>query len=296
MASTPTVARSGNPQSTQQNQAKRVVPIPFCRAARRKSIQAFDQTFTLSAGSVTQIAPILLAPAGYLADLDVRVQITSTGNTATVAAPAVGDLPWNVVNSIQVTNAAGDSLYVGIPGYQLYLINKYSGIYQPPFCDPRADQVYTALTTGAGATAGSGSFMLRLPFQIDPRDAFCALPNLAANKAYQLVINLASISQIWAGGTAPNGAVSVQVTIVMNYWGQPNPANGDGFPRRLRLAVLVRCRFGAIRRSMSLVVAPARISLLTLATSSVGLVSLCMTVRRRRCDPTASGRQSTIFG
>jgi hypothetical protein len=221
----------GNPQAPQQTQKATVMPIPFCRAARRKSIQAFTYSTAITAGSTTNLPPIELPAAGYLRDLEVYVQITSTGNAATVANPAVGDLPWNVINSMQITNAAGDTIYVPINGYQLYLIQKWAGIYQPPFCDPRSDPAFVATTTGAGPTAGTGAFMIRIPFEINPRDAFCSLPNLAANKAYQVLINLASIAQIWQGGTAPNGVVSVSLTIVMNYWSQPNATNGAGAPQ-----------------------------------------------------------------
>lgn len=220
-----------NPQSAQQTQQKSIMPIPFVRAARRKSIQAFSQAYALTAGGTTPVAPIELPAAGFLVDLVVYIQIASAGNSATVANPAVGDLPWNCINSLQVTNAAGDTIYVPINGYQLYLINKYGGIYPPINCDPRNDPSFVATTTGAGATAGTGAFVIRIPFQIDPRDAFCSLPNLAANKAYQLLIVFASIAQIWAGGTAPNGTVTVTITIVMNYWAQPNAVNGDGIPQ-----------------------------------------------------------------
>jgi hypothetical protein len=231
MPSAPTVANR-NPQPQARTQQAAPAPIPFTRAARRKSIQAYTGTFALSAGSAVALPPIELPAAGYLRELVVLVQIASTGNSATVANPAVGDLPWNIINQLQITNAAGDSIYVPIPGYQLYKINKYGGIYQPPFCDPRNDPAFVATTTGSGATAGTGSFILRIPFEIDPRDAFCSLPNLAANKAYQISILLSSIATIWAGGTAPNGAVSATITMVMNYWNQPNAINGAGMPQQ----------------------------------------------------------------
>ena len=230
MALAPAVANRQPQARNQQQNAPQ--PIPFTRAARKKSIQAFTQSFTLSAGAVTPVAPIELPAAGFLRYLEILVNINSSGNAATVANPAVGDLPWNTINSIMVTNAAGDTIYVPINGYQLYLINKYGGMYEAPFNDPRNDPSFIATTTGAGATAGTGQFMLRVPFELDPRDAFCALPNLAANKAYQVLINLASISQIWAGGTAPNGTVSVQLTIIMHYWNQPNAVNGEGYPQQ----------------------------------------------------------------
>ena len=230
MATAPTVSnRQAVAQSPKSNAP---MPIPFCRAARRKSIQATSGSVALSNGSVTPLPPLVLPPAGFLRDLEVYFQIATTGNGATVAVAAGTDIPWNLINNLQVTNAAGDTIYVPISGFDLYLINKYSGIYQAPNCDPRRDPVFAALTTGAGATVPTGAFMLRIPFETDPRDAFCALPNLAANKAYQLLINFAALSTLYAGGTAPTGnTTTLTYTIVMNYWSQPNAQNGQGYPQ-----------------------------------------------------------------
>lgn len=228
MAATLAPRSTGNPQPAAAAAQAPSMPIPFTRAARRKSIQAYTGTFTLTAGSTTQLPPILLPPAGFIRDIEMVLTVTSTGNTATVAAAAVSDIPFNIINSMLVTNAAGDTIYVPINGYQLYLIDKWSGIYQQPFCDPRADQAFIPLTTGAAATAGSGIVFMRLPFEIDPRDAFCALPNLAANKAYEIVMNLASTAQIWSGGTPPNGVVTISVVMTMNFWSQPNPTTAGG--------------------------------------------------------------------
>lgn len=229
-----TATRRSVPTNVQtNNQQRQAPPIPFPRAARRKSIQAFSQTYTLAAGATTPVQPIELPAAGFLRDMEIEIAIASTGNAATVAAPTVTDLPWNVIASMQITNASGDTIYVPMNGYFYYLINKYGGMYQPPFCDPRALPRFVALTTGAGATAGSGNLFLNVPFELDPRDAFCALPNLAANKAYQVQITLASISAIWQGvaGVAPNGTVTATITITLNYWSQPNTQNGAGMPQ-----------------------------------------------------------------
>src|SRR5947208_16121141 len=103
------VVQNRQPSANNQ-QSQAMPPIPFTRAARKKSIQAFTQTFTLAAGAVTPVAPIELPAAGFLRYLEVYVQIASSGNSATVANPSVGDLPWNVINSIMVTNAAGDTI------------------------------------------------------------------------------------------------------------------------------------------------------------------------------------------
>lgn len=232
MATAPTVSRPAtNTQANGNAQRQTVQPIPFTRAARRKSIQAWQESYTLGATPVAA-RPIELPAAGFLRYVDMLLDVNVTGNAAVVAAPGgTLDFPWNLIASIQVTNAAGDSITVPLSGYQLYLINKYGGNWEPPNCDPYSDPAFEAVTAGAGATGGSFQIRLKLPFEQDPRDAFCALPNLAANKAYQVVIQWNAVATIFAGGTAPNGTSVLTLTMVAHYWGQPQAANGAGVPQ-----------------------------------------------------------------
>lgn len=220
-----------NRQTGEQSQ-RAGQPIPFCRASRRKSQQAYQDSYVLGATAVNA-RPIEIPAAGFIRYIDMLFDVNVTGNSATVAAPgATLAFPWNLIGNIQVTNAAGDSISVPLEGYWLYLINKYDGTQQSPNSDPYNDPDFEAVTTGAGATGGSFQFRLRFPFETDPRDAFGALPNLAANKAYQVVIVWNAVSTIFAGGTAPNGTAALSFTMDMEYWSQPQPTNSEGFPQR----------------------------------------------------------------
>lgn len=228
---TPANTPTRNVQGTQGNTNRQVMPVPFCRAARRKSGQAYQDQYTLGAAPVTA-RPIEVPASGFIRYLEFLFTVTSTGNSATVAAPgATLQFPWNLIASIQVTNAAGDSITVPLTGYELYLINKYGGVCEPPNNDPYNDPAFTAVTTGAGGTAGGFRFRLRFPFEIDPRDALCALPNMASNKSYQVIVAWSSVATIFAGGTAPNGTVTLALTVDQHYWGQPQPSNAQGMPQ-----------------------------------------------------------------
>src|SRR5580765_4871075 len=212
-------------QSPQNNGQRSVMPVPFCRAARRKSGQAYQDTYALGASVVTA-RPIEVPASGFIRYLEFLFVATGAGNSATVALPGgTLNFPWNLIASIQVTNAAGDSITVPLSGYELYLINKYGGVHEPPNCDQYNDPQFVAATTGSGGTAGSFSFRLLFPFELDSRDAFCALPNTASNKSYQVIIQWNSIATIFAGGTAPNGTMSLSLTVDQHYWGQPQPSN-----------------------------------------------------------------------
>jgi len=203
----------------------KVASIPFVRAARHKSKQAF-QLGPFVLGATNQVLnPIQIPPGGFLEYVEVFVSCVTAGNAAAVTFAADG--PWNVLSYVDLRNSAGDSIIVPLNGYQIYLINKWGVLgIDPPNNDPRqVNNGFTAVT-GGGATGGSFTFLVRIPLQIDPRDALGAVPNLAANKSYQLQFNLAPNASIY--GTPPTAAGSVTLTGVMNYWSQPNAMNSAG--------------------------------------------------------------------
>lgn len=224
-------SKSGNRGSGQAPQPasgdnKAPVPVvPFQRAARVKSQQAFSQGFTLSALS-QQVAPIDVPSGGYVKYIDFDFSCVTAGNSAATAFAADG--PWSVVQSLSVTNAAGNSIYVPITGYQWMLTNKYMAPGQDPdYTDPRSpSDPYYAVTTGAGATGGSFRFKLRVWFERDPRDAFLALPNMASNRQYKINLMISPQSSIYTVNPTTPGTLTVTATAY--YWSQPQPVNALG--------------------------------------------------------------------
>lgn len=220
MVSAPTVNRP----PAQANGQKNAPQIPFTRASREKSKQAFRLGPTALTTVQVNLNPIQIPPGGFLKFVDIDLTCTTAGNSANVTFAADG--PWNVLSYVDLRNSAGDSIIVPFTGYQLYLINKYGALgIDPPFNDPRRSPVFVT-TTGSGATGGSFRFILRVPMEVDPRDALASLPNLAANKSYQLQLALGANAAIY--GTPPTAAGSVVVEGVMGYWSQPNEQNGGG--------------------------------------------------------------------
>lgn len=210
-----------------------VAAIPFTRAARKKTAAAGILTGTVPS-SATQLQPVQIPAAGYLAGIEILVDVTTAGNSATTAfktAASAGDAPWSFINSINLVNSAGDNLMSNVTGYHLMLLNKYGNFRtQAPFCDPRADQ-YFSVTTGAGGTGGSFRFRLFIPIQADPSQAFCALPNLAANKSYLVNIQLAANTAVYS--TAPTSAGTYTIQFINHYWSQPAGTNAVGVPQQI---------------------------------------------------------------
>lgn len=215
---------SGQPQGPAENEGEApAAVVPFTRASRIKTQQAFSGSFVIGANA-QQVAPIDVPSGGYVKYVDFDFQMVTAGNAAAVAFAA--DSPWSIVQSISITNAAGNSIYVPITGYQWMLTNKYMapGV-DPEHFDPRADPYYS-VTTGAGATGGSFRFRLRVFFERDPRDAFLALPNMASNRQYKINLMLNGEGQVYT--TTPTNDGTLTVTATAYYWSQPQPVNALG--------------------------------------------------------------------
>ncbi len=219
------------PTNPAGNDQKPATPrIPFPRAARLKTNLSFSLgPITLGAGAVP-FGPIQLPANGYLRALNLEVVISSAGNAATVALAATNDAPFSFFQQISVTTSSGDALIVPIDGYALAMLTKYAAFgVEAPFSDPRSDPTFTAPTVGAGATAGSAAFTLRIPFEIDSQTGFCSLPNLAANRSYYIQGLFNALSGVFS--TVPNGVVTATVTATAEFWSVPNDTNAQGDPQ-----------------------------------------------------------------
>lgn len=201
--------------------------IPFTRASRKRSQLAFDTgALVLSAVASTQINPIQVPPGGFLRYIEIGVTITAS-NAGAAVTTFKPDAPFSVIQSLALVNSAGDTIIVPVTGYQLFLMNKYGVASEDaPWCDPRKD-VGFLVTPGASITVGgNATFSLRVPVEIDPRDAFCAISNSAANKTYNLQIILSSLPGVY--GVSPSAGATCRLIGVLYYWAIPNGANSAG--------------------------------------------------------------------
>lgn len=210
------------PAAQQGNGAPAVPAIPFTRASRQKSrlVGQYRQALTTS---LSALSPIQVPAAGYLRKIRLEVTGTSAGNAAAVAF--ANDGPFNVLQQISLLSANGDSLIAPIDGFSLYVLNKY-GAFAADRANPVASPTYS-VTTGTSATGGSFKFIIDIPVEIDARDAFCSLQNMAANQSFLLSLSLNSLAQVYS--TAPTTAPTIDIRATMEYWSAPNAtsANGD---------------------------------------------------------------------
>lgn len=210
------VSTTSNPSSaTPSNQGP--TQIPFVRASRKASQQDFAFSALLSAASQSQIGPMDIQTNGFLRRLELFVNAPTAGNAAATAFQQDG--PWVSLQNVTLQDPSSEFIVSPYTGYELFLADKYfASVASGPGADPRGDPNYLA-TTGAGATGGSFAFALNVPLEDRTRDAFCAVPNSAANKNYRLQAYLATSGTIYS--TAPTALPTVTVNCTNFYWTEP---------------------------------------------------------------------------
>ncbi len=194
-----------------------VALIPFSRAAKHHSEQFFDQTFTLGAG-VVNVGPVDVVSYGFARRIIVEVDIASSGNTATVALKE--DAPWSVFSELALSDVNSGPIFGPLEGFDAYLIHRFGGYVGQEDPESYPAEVFTALTTGAGATAGSGRFTFAIPIEINARDGLGSLANMNASATYKLRATLAALSATFS--TPPSGVVTARVRLTLDAWSQPD--------------------------------------------------------------------------
>lgn len=195
--------------------------IPFIRGAVAHSEPFYDNTFTLGANT-TNLGPIDVASYGFARAIFVMVNVVVAGNGATVALAE--DAPWSVFSELAVQDVNGSPLFGPHGGHEGYLHHKYGGFRNQP--DPKLYKDYSALTTGAGATAGSGVFMFRINLNRSERDGLGSLANMNASQAYKVRGTINNLLGTFT--TVPTGTITARVRFWLEAYSQPNAVDLAG--------------------------------------------------------------------
>lgn len=195
MAAAPTAtaapASPGQDQAPAAPQAASVVP--FVRGSGKGKYKFFSRSGLTLSTSSQDLGPIDVKAYDYMRSILVTVTTTAAGG-ATGTAQA--DAPFNVFTNMAVKQPNGQTMYQVSSGYHAAMIQKY-GFYRG-FSDPRADPAY--FVNGSWA-----SFAVRIPFELDLRDALGALPNKDAAAPFSLELTLNTLTNVFGSsqGTSP---------------------------------------------------------------------------------------------
>ncbi len=179
---------------------------PFPRASYLYREIMYDQTITNTAGGVS--APIALVPSyGFLRSVLFKVTLSTVGGTPSFLNT---DAPFSIFSSIILREPNGFQL-VNTDGYGWYCLNKYGGYRGAN--EPKSWQGYSSTPTSA-------TFFLRIPIEIDVRDALGSLANQNTGNQFAIEMQLATIAQVWSATTPPTG-YTIRIQAWAEDWDQP---------------------------------------------------------------------------
>jgi hypothetical protein len=183
---------------------------PFITGTRTIDRAIYDNTTTLLTSPV-KLPTYALDTDGFTSLMYVVVEATTAANAANVTFDE--DAPFSVIGSLQFSDTNNKPILGPVTGHDLYLICKYGGYGHN---DDAKNSPNFSVTTGAGATGGSFTFVLRVPIEIVHRDGFGSLLNKSASAVYKLDITLAGGGDVY--GTSPTTLPSVRTRIQQVGW------------------------------------------------------------------------------
>lgn len=187
--------------------APAVAEIPFVRGSG-KSMWKFKTWTGLTLTANTQdFDSNEIKAYDYMRALVVEVVTTANGG-ATGTAQA--DAPFNMFTTMKVYQPNGQTMYQVSSGLHAAYIQKY-GMYRAN-SDPREDPNYAV--TGSAAT-----FRIRIPFELDLRDALGALPNKDAAAPFNFDFSLNTLTKVF--GTGQGTSPTFTINLYLEAYDQP---------------------------------------------------------------------------
>lgn len=204
----------GTAQSTRPRGGQTAVlpTVPFIRASAEHREPAGIDTSRLLTAADQDLGVFDIPAYGYVRAIVLVVQATGGVGTAVTAAE---DAPFNALKNIALTEPNGATIAQFNTGYDCYLASKWGGYRDCAGADLKASPTFS----GVGSTTGNFTFLLRIPVEINPRDALGSLPNQNAAATFKLRLTQAASTSIY--GTVPTTLPSLRVRAYLEAWDQP---------------------------------------------------------------------------
>jgi hypothetical protein len=213
-----------------------VAQLPFIAGAHEHTELVTTRSFTVGTSQAT-LDPVDIPAGGYLRGVYLIVSSASG-----VGGTANADYPFNLLDGITLQDNNGLPIVGPLSGFQLFLANLLGGYSVAS--DPRQLPNYS----GAVATPAFG---IRIPVEIDHASGVGSLHNQASNATYRLSFvgnTIANVTSV-AYTTPP----VITVTIVAEYWTQPDALTATGKPVMTQPPLLGTTQYWSVQRRSGIV-------------------------------------------
>lgn len=206
-----TTATASPPTTGGSNKKAQVVARPFIVGSDLVDSNIYDNSKVLTTGT-QQLPTYELNTDGYTEALYLQVECVGVNLTST-SVVMNEDGPFHVFNTITLSDTNKQPILGPMTGHDLYLLGKYGGFVFVG--DSKATPEYS-VTSGTSTSAGSFTFVLRVPLEIVRRDAFGAVRNKSDSTTFKLDMTLEATTTIWS--TPPATSATVRVRIPQFGW------------------------------------------------------------------------------
>lgn len=205
-----TTQKAGSPQAA----AASAIVVPFIRGSyEHVEPGGFDVSQQVD-DATHQLGPFDIPAYGFARHLWILVE----GSGGVIGAGVMReDYPYNVIDTIELTDVNGQPIQHPVSGYELFLENKwgaYAGYSNP-----------AALPDG-NFTGVNPVFALRVPIEATAWDGYGALANQNSAAAYRVRITVAGRNAIYS--TNPTTAPVLRFRGFLEAWQRPTPQDAQG--------------------------------------------------------------------
>lgn len=213
------------PSVAAKDPGKKTVPmVSFARAAKRHI--EIGGTFTVAPpwGGVLNFK---IPTRGFMTGLILKIQGTGGANAAAVIA-AAADAPYNVIQSINITDSNGAPIDT-LSGYHSFLQRQFGG-YRT---FSGIGSAYGNVAIDTGGAGHTGNFTLTIPYYFEfGKDGLGALANMDTNAAYNVSLTLNPSTAFYT--TAPDTTIpTLTITYSLEARDRPAPTNNLGEPQQI---------------------------------------------------------------
>jgi hypothetical protein len=191
--------------------------VPFTAAAHEHTELAFDETLSPEAAT-HNIRPIDVPAFGYMRHILIEVT-TDTEGEQEAEAVTNPDFPWNLFQSISISDVNGAPIFGPLDGYAALWASICGGYAGRP--DPRVMPYFSS-------EYKKPKFLLRIPVEISHFDGFGSLANQNAAASYRVNLTLNEIGKLT---TKNKKAPKVRIRVFLEAWSLPDEYDLNGRPQ-----------------------------------------------------------------
>lgn len=219
MAAAPTAVAPANASPGAQAGGAAPAPqaasvVPFVRGSGKGKYKFYSKSGLTLTSATQDLGPIDVKAYDYMRSILVTFTTTANGGATGTAS---ADAPFNAFTNMAVKQPNGQTMYQVSSGYHAASIQKYG--YYRAYGDPRQDPNFAV--NGSSAT-----FAIRIPFELDLRDALGSLPNKDAAAPFSLELTLNTLTNVFGSGQGTSPTFTVEAWLEA-YDQPPTTLNGQ---------------------------------------------------------------------